>query len=197
MLKVGVTGGIGAGKSVVCQVFKTLGIPVFDADSTAKYIADNDRAVVASIKKLFGNDIYNDSGLNRAKVAEIVFDKPVYLGKLNAIIHPATIEYGRRWMSEQTTSYAIKEAAIFFESGTNKEMDLMIGVFAPVETRISRAMFRPGMTREKALQRISNQMDDTEKMKLCHYHITNDGNTAIIPQVLAIHEQILTKAGVS
>ncbi|MCB0699809.1 MAG: dephospho-CoA kinase [Chitinophagales bacterium] len=194
MLKVGITGGIGAGKSVVCQVFKTLGIPVYDADGAARYLTDNDNEVIDAIKLLFGNDIYNESGLNRTKVSELVFSNPEYLERLNAIVHPATIAYGRKWMGEQNAPYAIKEAAIFFESGTYKEMDLMIGVFAPIEVRIARAIARPGMTREKVLQRMSNQIDDAEKIKRCDYRITNDGNAAIIPQVLQIHQELLEKS---
>lgn len=194
MLKVGVTGGIGAGKSVVCRVFHTLGIPVFNADDTAKQLMETDPALVTAIQSLFGNDIYIDGKLDRKKLAAIVFEQPALLLQLNALVHPATIAYGNQWMAAQTSPYVIKEAAIFFESGSYKEMDVMIGVSAPENIRISRAMRREDMTREKVMQRIASQMDDTEKMSRCDYIIINDDNTAIIPQVLQVHQALLGKS---
>ncbi len=194
MLKVGVTGGIGAGKSVVCRVFQTLGIPVFNADDTAKRLMETDAALVTSIRSLFGDNVYIDGRLDRKKLAAIVFDQPALLQQLNALVHPATIAYGNTWMQEQTSPYVIKEAAIFFESGSYKEMDVMIGVSAPENIRIGRAMQREGMTREKVLQRIASQMDDAEKMKRCDYVIINDGSTALIPQVLEVHKALLAKS---
>lgn len=194
MLKVGVTGGIGAGKSVVCRVFRTLGIPVFNADDTAKQLMETDPALVTAIQSLFGNNIYIDGKLDRKKLAAIVFEQPALLLQLNALVHPATIAYGNQWMAAQTSPYVIKEAAIFFESGSYKEMDVMIGVSAPENIRISRAMRREGMTREKVMQRIASQMDDTEKMSCCDYIIMNDDNTAIIPQVLQVHQALLGKS---
>mgnify|MGYP001191320457 CR=1 FL=1 len=194
MLKVGVTGGIGAGKSVVCRVFQTLGIPVFNADETAKQLMETDAALVASISSLFGYSIYIDGRLDRKKLAAIVFQQPALLQQLNALVHPATIAYGNTWMRQQSTPYVIKEAAIFFESGSYKEMDVMIGVSAPENIRIERALQREGMTREKVLQRIASQMDDAEKMKRCDYVITNNGSTALIPQVLQIHKALLAKS---
>lgn len=193
MLKVGVTGGIGAGKSVVCRVFHTLGIPVFNADDTAKQLMETDPALVTAIQSLFGNNIYMDGRLDRKKLAAIVFEQPALLQQLNELVHPATIAYGNQWMATQTSPYVIKEAAIFFESGSYKEMDVMIGVSAPENIRINRAMQREGMTREKVLQRIASQMDDTEKMSRCDYVIINDDTTAIIPQVLHIHKALLAK----
>lgn len=194
MLKVGVTGGIGTGKSVVCRVFHTLGIPVFDADRTAKELMETDKALTASIKKLFGEDIYTGSTLNRDRLASQVFSKPELLQQLNALVHPATIAYGRAWMDSKTGAYAIKEAAIFFESGSAKEMDVMIGVSAPIEVRIKRVLTRPGMTRDKIEERMANQMDNDEKMKLCDHVILNDGVQAIIPQVHSIHTQLIKLA---
>lgn len=194
MLKVGVTGGIGAGKSVVCRVFQTLGIPVFNADDIAKRLMETDAALVTSICALFGNGIYIDGRLDRKKLATIVFEQPALLQQLNSLVHPATIAYGNTWMQEQSAPYVIKEAAIFFESGSYKEMDVMIGVSAPENIRINRALQREGMTREKVLQRIASQMDDAEKMKRCNYVIINDGSTALIPQVLEVHKALLAKS---
>ncbi len=194
MLKVGITGGIGAGKSVVCRVFETLGIPVFNADDAAKKLMETDSALIAAIRGLFGDNIYTGHRLDRKKLASIVFEQPVLLEKLNALVHPATIAYGRKWMEEQDAPYTIKEAAIFFESGSDKEMDVMIGVSAPEELRIKRAMQRSGMTREKVLQRMASQMDDAEKMKRCDYIVTNDDVTALIPQVVDLHKKLIEKA---
>lgn len=194
MLKVGITGGIGSGKSTVCQVFETLGIPVFYADLSARSVTETEPQVVAKIKELFGADIYTGNKLDRQKVAALVFADKALLQKLNDIIHPATIAYGKQWLEAQSTPYAIKEAAIFFESGSSKDMDIMIGVFAPVEVRIERIIDRDNTTREKVLDRMSQQMDEEEKMKLCDHIITNDGTTAIIPQVLALHEVLLARA---
>lgn len=196
MLKVGITGGIGAGKSIVCRVFKTLGIPVFDADAAAKHLMENDAALIKSISKLFGDDIYKSGRLDREQLAATVFNQPTLLQQLNAIVHPATIHYGNEWMASQSSPYVIKEAAIFFESGSYKEMDVMVGVFAPVELRLKRVITRPGMTREKALERMANQMSDEEKLKLCDYTITNDGDTALIPQVGSLHHTLMQRAAV-
>ena len=194
MLKVGITGGIGSGKSTVCQVFKTLDIPVFYADDAAKYLMNNDPVLIAKIKDLFGSDVYVDDVLDNKKLSEIVFNSPEKLNELNALVHPATIQYAKDWMEKQNNPYTIKEAAIFFESGSNKDMDIMIGVSAPLELRISRAMKNLNTTRENILQRISKQMNEEEKMKRCDYIITNDERTAIIPQVLELHKILLQRS---
>lgn len=193
MLKVGVTGGIGAGKSIVCRVFATLGIPVFDADAAAKMLMEQDEHLINAISEIFGHEVYTHDKLNRELLAAKVFNDTGLLQQLNAVVHPVTIAYGKKWMEQQKSPYAIKEAAIFFESGSHKDMDVMIGVFAPEDIRMKRVLTRPGMTREKVKQRMANQMSDAEKMALCDYTITNDGNTALIPQVVEIHRQLLAK----
>ncbi len=194
MLKVGITGGIGSGKSTVCQVFRTLGIPVFYADEAARWLMENDAALVAEITALFGAEAYAHKTLNRPYIAAVAFREPEKLKQLNAITHPATIQYARDWMEQQTTSYAIKEAAIFFESGSNKDVDIMIGVYAPASLRIQRAMQRDGATREKIEARMAQQMNEEEKMKLCDFVIINDETVAVIPQVLSLHRQLLAMA---
>lgn len=194
MLKVGITGGIGSGKTTVCQVFETLGIPVLYADRVARYLMENDAILIDGIKHLFGKDIYNGGKIDRQRVGNIVFNKPGILEQLNSLIHPATIRYGRQWMEKQSSPYVIKEAAIFFESGSYKDMNVMIGVSAPQTLRIFRTMGRDSITQEKVLERMANQMDDDEKMKRCDYVIVNDDITPILPQVLRIHEELLQKA---
>lgn len=196
MLKVGVTGGIGSGKSTVCQVFRTLGIPVFNADDAAKWLMENDAKLVSGIKALFGEAAYENSKLNRPFIAAQAFNDREKLQALNALTHPATIAYGKRWMEEQTTPYAIKEAALFFESGSDKEVDVMIGVYAPQEVRIARAMKRDHISREQVLERLSKQMNEEEKMSRCKYVIINDDTKAVIPQVLELHTSLtLLKEG--
>ncbi len=194
MLKVGITGGIGSGKSTVCQVFATLGIPVFYADDAAKYLMDNDGFLIDRIKQIFGEDIYQNNKLDKIKVASIVFKEPEKLHQLNALVHPATIDYGKQWIEKQRNKYIIKEAAIFFESGSYKEMNIMVGVYAPPELRIRRAMEPTNNSRESIMQRIASQMDEDEKMKRCDYIIINDEIKAIIPQITELHQTLLQKA---
>lgn len=193
MLKAGITGGIGSGKSVVCQVFTTLGIPVFNADDAARYLTDNDPALIQGISALFGNDIYTQNKLNREKLSAIVYQQPELLQQLNALVHPATIAYSRQWLKAQTASYIIKEAAIFFESGSYKDMDVMIGVSAPEEVRLKRAMARSYFSEEKVRSIMAQQMNEDEKMKRCDYVIINDDKTAVLPQVLELHRVLLAK----
>ena len=190
MLKVGITGGIGSGKSYVCQVFNALGIPVFNADDTARYLMENDAALIQGIRNLLGGDVYVAGKLDRAKVSAIIFQSPEKLEQLNALVHPATISYAKEWFEKQQAPYVIKEAAIFFESGSYTDMDLMIGVYAPQELRIQRAMKRNNLSREKVLSIIAQQMDEDEKMKRCDHVIVNDDVTAVLPQVLKLHEQL-------
>jgi len=193
MLKVGITGGIGSGKSVVCQVFQTLGIPVFNADDAARYLMENDAHLISNISLLFGKDIYKQGKLDRANVSAIVFNDAAKLQQLNALVHPATISYAHNWFSMQQAPYVIKEAAIFFESGSNKDMDVMIGVSAPLSLRTNRAMQRTSLSETEVKARIAKQMDQEEKMKLCDYVIINDEATAIIPRVIELHGLFLQK----
>lgn len=191
MLKVGITGGIGSGKTIVCRVFETLGIPVFNADTAAKYLMEHDRVLMASITQLFGADIYRNDKLQREHLAAIVFKDASKLEALNRLVHPATIRYGAEWMESQKSPYVVKEAAIFFESGSYKQMDIMIGVAAPLPLRIKRAMQRDNISVEKVRERIAQQMDQDEKMNRCRFVILNDEITPIIPQVLQIHAELL------
>jgi dephospho-CoA kinase len=193
MLQVGITGGIGSGKSTVCQVFHTLGIPVFKADDAAKYLMSNDNQLIEQIKVLLGNDVYSGTEPDRAKIGAIIFKDAGKLQQINALVHPATVAYYKNWLSLQNAPYVLKEAAIFFESGTAQEIDLMIGVYAPAPLRIDRVLKRGPMTRERAESIMSQQMNDEEKMKLCDYVIINDDKTPVIPQVLALHSQLLNK----
>ncbi len=191
MLKVGLTGGIGAGKSVVAKIFEILGIPVYQADLAAKKLMETNETLIHAIKDVFSDEAYINGKLNRKYIADIVFNDKEKLKQLNALVHPFTIQNGVNWMNAQTTPYAIKEAALIFESGSQNEFDCIIGVFAPVSIRVNRTIKRDQSSREAILERIENQIEDRIKMKLCDEVIMNDEQHLIIPQVLAIHEKLL------
>lgn len=192
-LKVGITGGIGSGKSIVCRVFATLGIPVLSADDTSRYLLDHDEAIKQAIKQALGTDTYVNGRPDREKIAAIVYNDPAKLQQLNSIVHPATLRYADDWLQQQATPYVIKEAAIFFESGTHKGMDVMVGVYAPRELRLQRALERGGASQEKIERIMTQQMDEDEKMRRCDHIITNDDSAAILPQVLRLHDLFLSR----
>ncbi len=197
MLKVGLTGGIGSGKSTVARMFETLGVPVYYADEAARRIMNTDKEVMASITREFGPESYQEGRLNRAYIASLVFNDSQKLERLNAFTHPATIADAKKWMQEQQASYAIKEAALLFESGSHQELDFIIGVSAPAGQRILRTMKRDGISREEVEKRISRQMDEEEKMERCQAVLINDELTPLLPQVLSLHKKLLTLAGSS
>lgn len=190
MIKIGITGGIGSGKSIVSKVFSTLGIPVFDADSWSKKIMNEDEDLIKKITYSFGK-VYEDGVLNRKKLGEMVFKDQKKLQTLNALVHPATIKAWKQWEEKQSAPYIIKEAAIMFESGTAADIDYMIGVYAPVHLRIKRTMQRNKISREDVLQRMDKQIDDRVKMKLCDYVVLNDESTLVIPQVIDLHKKLI------
>ena len=191
-LKIGITGGIGSGKTTVCHIFETLGIPIYYADDRAKALMTENAELIKNIKSLFGEGAYLPDGtLNRAHIAQIAFHNPLKLNDLNALVHPAVWLDGEKWHAAQTNApYTIKEAALLFESGGNELLDKIITVFAPIETRIERVLLRGGgaLKRTDVEARISNQMPDEEKMKQSDFIIYNDGSQLLLPQVLAIHQ---------
>ena len=193
MLKIGLTGGLGSGKSTVAHIFEVLGIPVYYADAASKRLMNDDAGIKAAVKNAFG-DVYPDDKLDRNRLATIVFKDAKKLELLNSIVHPATLKDAAEWMAIQKAPYAIKEAALIFESGSNKSLDYVIGVQAPLELRLQRAMKRDTISREEAMARISKQMDEDEKLALCDYIIVNDEQQLVISQVLKLHEKLLAPA---
>lgn len=196
MLKVGITGGIGSGKSTVCQVFETLGIPVLYADRLAKELMTADPLIREQVSRLLGPEAYSAGQLNRSWIAQQVFGDEEKLALLNTIIHPAVGRYSAQWFYRQTSAYAIKEAALFFESGTDKEMDLIIGVSAPYELRISRTILRDGISQRQVEERMARQMDEAEKMRRCHFVLVNDDHHSLIEQVLSLHRELMSRTAV-
>ena len=192
MLKIGITGGIGSGKSTVSKIFETLGVPVFDADAAAKKIMDEDELLKEKMKAAFGNEVYVDGKLNRKYLADIVFNNNDQLAILNALVHPASIEAGLQWAAKQTAPYIIKEAALLFEAASGFNLDIVIGVYAPKALRIQRVMQRDNITREAVVARMDKQIDEELKMKLCDFVIVNDEQQLVMPQVLQLHEKFLS-----
>jgi dephospho-CoA kinase len=189
MLKVGITGGIGSGKTTVCGIFEILGVPVFNADMQAKSIMVTDTSLITSIKKEFGEESYFSSGkLNKEYLANKVFNNREALKKLNSLVHPATIRAFNVWALQQKTAYVIKEAAILIESGSYQDCDFVIVVTSPEDIRIARVIDREGVNEKDVRSRMNKQMSEEEKVNIADFIIVNDDKTAIIPQVLKLHE---------
>ncbi|WP_199136688.1 dephospho-CoA kinase [Pedobacter sp. ASV12] len=194
MLKIGITGGIGSGKTTVCKVFETLGIPVFYADTVAKGLMVSDPVLIAGVKKAFGEESYAVSGaLNNKHIAQIVFNNQAELDKLNALVHPAVFRAFDSWVKKVPPSvpYTLKEAALLFESGSYQLCDKNILVTAPLELKLARVMQRDGASREQVQARMDKQWSDEQKGKMADYFIENTEHQSIILQVLALHEQFL------
>jgi dephospho-CoA kinase len=193
-MKIGITGNIGSGKTTVCKIFETLGIPVYYADIEAKRLMIENTHVVEKIKLLFGLKAYlEDGSLDRKYISEVVFNNPQVLSKLNYIVHPAVREDSERWAKAQKgAAYVLKEAALLVESESYKDLDKLIVVTAPIETRIQRVMKRDHVNKEAVLAREKNQMSEDKKIELADYKINNDGTEALIPQIHKIHQELLS-----
>ncbi len=192
MLKIGITGGIGSGKTTVCKVFQLQQIPVFYADSQAKIIMQTDQQLVNSIKAAFGSDVYSAEGiLNRSRLAAIVFSDEEKLKKLNSLVHPAVFRAFDKWVEQQNAPYVMKEAALLFESNSYKDCDYIILVKAPQHLKIARIIERDAVPESDVLKRMSKQLSDEEKELRSDFIIYNDEQQMLVPQVLALHEKFL------
>jgi dephospho-CoA kinase len=192
MIKAGITGGIGSGKSIVCKVFELLGVPVYYADDKAKQILDENASVHNNIVETFGTGILStDKKIDRKKLASIVFNDQEKLSQLNGIVHPAVAADFIKWCEmHKHHSYILKEAAILFESGAYKNVDRIITVTAPLDIRIKRVMARDNVTQQDVTDRIARQMSDEEKISRSSWVINNDEQQLMIPQIIRIHNEL-------
>ncbi len=191
MLNVGLTGGIGSGKTIASKIFEVLGIPVYQADVAAKRLMESNPVLKNQLIEQFGNDAFVDGKLNRSYIAEIIFNDKEKLQLINSLVHPYTIQDGIEWMKKQTSPYAIKEAALIFESGSQSNFDYIIGISSPLTLRLNRTLKRDNINRELVLEKMENQLDEETKMKLCDFVLLNDERTLLTTQVLAVHEKLI------
>ena len=194
MFTVGLTGGIGSGKTTVCRVFSVLGIPVFNSDEQAKLLLQDDPEVKAAVLQLFGSSVYPAGVLDKKALAQLVFNDPKALAGLNAIVHPAVRRAFKEWAESQQAPYVINEAAILVETGAYPSFDRLVTVEAPEDVRLARVMARDGSPEEQVRQRMSNQATEAQRREVAHAVIENDGYSMVLPQVLALHEKFNQEA---
>ncbi|MEP2026227.1 MAG: dephospho-CoA kinase [Reichenbachiella sp.] len=190
---VGITGGIGSGKSTVCEIFKILDIPVYQADDRAKFLMQHHTGLISSITDLFGEEAYQDGKLNRPYLANAIFNDAEKTKKINGLVHPLVGEDFKTWIKSQGDApYVLKEAALMIESGSYKQLDVMINVYTPIETRIQRVQKRdPHRSIEEIKGIIDKQVNEETRSELADFILNNDGKKLIIPQVLSIHAQLM------
>ena len=194
MIRVGLTGGIGSGKSTVARILAAEGIPVYTADSRSKLLLDNDPLVIDAVSAEFGQKIYQQGIADRKLLAEIVFTDRKRLEILNSIMHPAVERDFIRWSAEQqNVPYVIEESAILFESNAHLNMDFVVTVSAPIEVRLNRATRRDNCSRDQIVARINNQMSDQQREELADFVITTDDKKLLIPQVLSLHKLLIDR----
>jgi len=194
MLKVGITGGIGSGKSIVCEVFKHFGIPVYYADIEANNLIISDKNIKKQLIEHFGKKIYSRNQLNKSRFSSIIFNDKKALQKVNSIIHPVVRQNFKDWIKKnKDKKYIIKEAALLFESGTYQDLDEIITISAPEHIKIKRIMKRDKTDKESVQKRIRNQISDTEKIRKSDHVIYNNGSQLILPQILSLHKIFLTR----
>ncbi len=194
LLKIGITGGIGSGKSTVCAIFRILGIPVFNADIEARKLYDEPQ-VKEAIILAFGDIMYPQGVFDKKAMADLVFQSTDKLKQLNELLHPLVQIQFDRWLQQQESPYIIKEAALLIEAGSYQQLDALILVTCPMNKRIERVMKRDRVTEDEVLARINKQLSEEDKRALCQYEIINDDRQLLIPQVLQLHHQLMRVAG--
>lgn len=194
MLKIGITGGIGSGKSTVCTIFKILGIPVFNADIEARKLYDEPQ-VKEAIMLAFGDNMYPQGVFDKKAMANIVFQSADKLKQLNELLHPLVQIQFDTWLQQQESPYTIKEAALLIEAGSYQQLDELILVTCPMNKRIERVMKRDRVTEDEVLARINKQLSEEDKRTFCQYEIINDDRQLLIPQVLQLHHQLMRHSG--
>ncbi len=192
--RLGVTGGIGSGKTTVCRIFRVLGVPVFVADIEARRLMHTDSAIRKEINAIAGEDLYTTGELDRRELARLIFNRPEMLRRVNASVHPAILRIFDDWAGKSEAPYVIMEAAILFEAKADVLVDRVAAISAPVEERIARVMGRNELSREEVLERINNQLEDDEREEQSYYVINNADNEMIIPEILKIHDDMLRLA---
>jgi dephospho-CoA kinase len=183
MTTIGITGGIGSGKSVVLSLLETHGIPVYIADRESKRLVASSTAIREQLTALLGADVYDSNGLNRRRMASLIFNDPVLLAQVNAIIHPEVARHFQSWVQQQSTRYAALESAILFESGFDRLVDVRVMIDAPRPLRLQRVMERDGLPEAEVLRRMENQLPDEIKKERSDYLVFNDEKQALIPQI--------------
>lgn len=193
ILLIGITGGIGSGKSTVAKIFNILGIPVYSADDRAKWLMSNDPDLKDQITANFGKESYfEDGSLNRSYLASRVFNDEEKISIINSLVHPSVKKDFEKWVLKQNSPYVLKEAALLFESGSYKDLDKVITVSAPLKIRINRVLLRDPQRSENQINDIINkQLPDEEKNLKADFVIKNSDNRLLIPQVMQIHQLLL------
>lgn len=193
MIKIGITGGIGSGKSVVASLLNLLGIPVYIADRESKQLTTTSSVIREQLIALFGEEIYIQGKLNKKLLSSCIFNNPAYLKQVNAIIHPEVNKHFQQWVKKQQTELCALESAILFESGFDRIVDIRLMVYAPLEIRIERVLAREATTRKEIEQRIQNQLSDEIKKEQSDFVIYNDNIHALLPQVTSFIESLQSK----
>lgn len=191
MLKVGITGGIGSGKTIICEVFKQLGIPVYYADTAAKNLYNTDEQLKIGIIELFGENLYANNTLDKKALASIIFNNKTALHKVNQLVHPAVARDFEQWaLYHKSAPYVLQEAAILFESKTNRLMDKTITISVSEDIRVQRASLRDKVTPNEIKQRLQHQLTEDERNQLADFIIINDNSQPVLPQILRIHNTL-------
>ena len=190
-MKIGITGGIGSGKTFICKLFNAMAVPVYNADEEAKKLMNTDIRIKERLIAEFGAETYPDGKLDRAFLAQRIFSDSAKLELVNGIIHPIVIQEAKEWAAQQKSRYTLKEAALLFESGSYKDLDYTILVTAPLSVRFQRVIKRDKVTEGQVMERINKQLADEEKLKLADFVIVNDGTTPLLPQVWNLHQKFL------
>jgi dephospho-CoA kinase len=190
LIKIGITGGIGSGKTLVSSIIEKLGYPIFYSDIEAKIVLDSDQKVKSEMVHLFGGDIYSFNKLNKELLSKLLFSNKSLIEKVNSIVHPVVRLKFDEWSKNQNSSIVFNEAAILFETEAYKRFDSTILVIAPKDVRIKRVMLRDGLSKEQIISRINNQWLDEDKISLATYVISNNGNEPILSQIENVIEQL-------
>jgi len=190
-MRLGITGGIGSGKTIVCRLFSILGVPVFSADEVAGSVMENNHSIIDLINSAVGKNVYKNGKLQRSELASLIFNNKNLLEKINSIVHPEVFRNFNEWVKTQDFPYVIMEAAILFESGADKYVDRILTVVAPEQERIRRVVERNKVSEREVIERIRNQYNEKFLTDRSDYIINNSGNNLIIPEVIRIHEEML------